>query len=1019
MAEEEFGEKILNDSLTLGLLITSFFFLLLGIFNRFNISFGNNFLTQAISLFSVTVWVILALAVFCSSILAYFKKYKLMALVLLIALIGITAMIRTSNINDLKDITTNTWTLGPDLDPFLYLRNAEEIVKGTLQNPDMMRAAPLGYENYAYKNLMPWAIVLIYKIVSIFTPITLTYAAIITPVIFFCISILGFFLFVYNLSLFKFSKKKSLVVALLASVLYSISPSMVGRTVAGVPEIESLGMIWFWFAFLSYALAWKKDKINLKITFAILAGIFTGLMSYTWGGYRYIYMVISLTTLILFLFQKQEKENFIIFSSWIIPALILEFSRTGNLFDMLTRVSDTGFAFVVLLFLITNWIISKQKVNKIFEKINLPTNVMSILLVILLALIFIFLVNRELLFSLISRLVEGFLYPWGRDRIGLTVAENRAPYFSEVLGEFGNLAWVFLSGVIFLFYQAVKCFKRPKENEFEKWIFIAIAVFSLVIFFYIGNVLVGPNYQQLKDQIDFLVLIPLFLSLVGGIYFFAKRNISLNLNFSFLFFVSTLIFSRISPQSTTLNGENTFSEIIYFSGLLFFLTIVCLNYIRAYKKRDEHIINCFKEINFFYALILVFSFWAIISMRGAVRLFFIIPPMLIIASSFIFAELYEYKNSFNKKLIWAAFIILILVFVQISASYTLQTQYTTKGMIPSGYNQQWQSAMKWVRENTPKESIFIHWWDYGYWVQTIGERATVVDGGHPWGFWDHLVGRYILTAPAPEIALSMMKTDNVSYLLIDSSDIGKYPAFSKIGSDKGGEDRYSQIPIFSVDPAQTRETSNKTMRVYTGGGIVDEDIIYTPEEENSTEIFLPKGSSYVIFIIYDIVKKGNESTMEQPKAIFFYNNQQISIPVRYAYYQGKKFDYKKGLNATISFVPKVSSAPNNQVQSDEIGAAIYLSPKVSKGLLGQLYLLDSNAGRYSEFELAHSEPDKYIAYLESMGLKLGEFAYISGNLRGPIKIWKITPDENISVNKEFLRTSGEYAEFDDLHFVNE
>jgi len=1010
---DQIGKKIIEDKITLGLLITSLLFFLLSAFNVFKISLGNNFLTQAISLFTPTIWVILALVVLCSSILAYFKKYNIMIIILLIALLSVTAMIRTSNIDGLKDIATNDSTLGPDLDPFLYLRHANEIANGTLQNPDMMRAAPIGSENYAYKNLMPWAIVLVQKFISVFTPITMTYAAIIAPVIFFCISILGFFLFIYNLSLFKFSKKKSLMIALFASILYSIIPSMVGRAVAGDPEIESLGMVWFWFAFLSYILAWKKDNIQLKIGFAVLTGIFTGLMSWTWGGYRFIYMVITLATLIFFLFEKEQKKNFIIFLSWIIPALILEFLRVENISSILTRVSDTGFAFIVLLFFISNWIISKKEIKEKIRTINIPSSIISILLVALIAIIFLLIFNREMLFSMVSRLVEGFLYPWGRDRIGLTVAENRAPYFSEILGEFGNLIWIFLFSTIFLFYQAIKHFKKSEEKDFEKWIFISIAAVSLAILFYSGKVLMSTGYSQMIDQIDFFILIPLFFSLIAGIYFFVRKNINLSFNFSFLFLILALVFSRISPQSIILNGEVAFSKILYFSGLLFFIAIVGTTYLLAYKNKNEHVLNHFKEINLLYILTLVFSFWAIVSVRGAVRLFFIIAPMIILVSSFIFAEIYVYKKENNKNFIWVAILILILIFAQISTIYTLQTQYTSKSMVPSAYNQQWQNAMKWIRDNTPKESIFVHWWDYGYWVQTIGERATVVDGGHPFAFWDHLVGRYILTAPAPEITLSMMKTDNASYLLIDSSDIGKYPAFSKIGSDENGEDRYSQIPLFLIDPKQTKETSNKTIKVYTGGGILDEDIIYTPEGSTS-EVFIPKENSYVVFMLFELIKKGNETTISQPNAIFLYNNQQMQIPVRYLYYQGRLFDYKKGINATISLIPKVG---NTVAETDEGGAAIYLSPKVSKSTLSQLYLLNSKEGRYSEFGLVHAEQDPYITYLRAMGLNLGEFAYIAGGIRGPIKIWEVTPDENILINEEFLRTSGKYAEFDNLTFV--
>ena len=35
--------------------------------------------------------------------------------------------------------------------------------------------------------------------------------------------------------------------------------------------------------------------------------------------------------------------------------------------------------------------------------------------------------------------------------------------------------------------------------------------------------------------------------------------------------------------------------------------------------------------------------------------------------------------------------------------------------------------MSWVRENTPEESIFVHWWDYGYWVQYGFGKPTDVN----------------------------------------------------------------------------------------------------------------------------------------------------------------------------------------------------------------------------------------------------------------------------------------------------
>ena len=39
----------------------------------------------------------------------------------------------------------------------------------------------------------------------------------------------------------------------------------------------------------------------------------------------------------------------------------------------------------------------------------------------------------------------------------------------------------------------------------------------------------------------------------------------------------------------------------------------------------------------------------------------------------------------------------------------------------------WNSSLDWIKNNTPKDAIIASWWDYGYWIQTKGERATLVD----------------------------------------------------------------------------------------------------------------------------------------------------------------------------------------------------------------------------------------------------------------------------------------------------
>jgi dolichyl-diphosphooligosaccharide---protein glycosyltransferase len=39
----------------------------------------------------------------------------------------------------------------------------------------------------------------------------------------------------------------------------------------------------------------------------------------------------------------------------------------------------------------------------------------------------------------------------------------------------------------------------------------------------------------------------------------------------------------------------------------------------------------------------------------------------------------------------------------------------------------WFQALDWIHDNTPTNSVIISWWDYGYWINVMGNRTTVDD----------------------------------------------------------------------------------------------------------------------------------------------------------------------------------------------------------------------------------------------------------------------------------------------------
>jgi asparagine N-glycosylation enzyme membrane subunit Stt3 len=322
------------------------------------------------------------------------------------------------------------------------------------------------------------------------------------------------------------------------------------------------------------------------------------------------------------------------------------------------------------------------------------------------------------------------------------------------------------------------------------------------------------------------------------------------------------------------------------------------------------------------------------------------------------------------------------------------------GFVPSTYNQQWQKAMQWVRDETPKQAVFSHWWDYGYWVQSIGNRATVLDGGNAISYWNYLMGRLVLTGDNQADALEFLYNHNATHLLIDSSDIGKYGAFSSIGSDKE-LDRYSWMAAFLLDEKQIQETKNQTILVYPGGISLDEDLII---EQDGKEILLPRGGAGIGAIIIPVQKKNETQTnFEQPYVIAVYQGQQYKVYIRYLAIQGGFNDFKSGINASAYVFPTLIVQGAGGVNSNPIGAAVYLSPRLMRGMLAQTYILNDPLKNFPNFKLVHSEPNIIIDSLNQQGMNLPEFIYYQG-IQGPIKIWEIEYTGKEEIRQDYLDT---------------
>ena len=864
--------------------------------------------------------------------------YVFLALVVFIAV-----KIRTANLPGLKDITTGDWTLGPDLDPFLFLRWAKYIVEnGSLMVLDTMRYVPLGFDTSYELNLHVYLMVWFDKIASLFGSTSITHSAVLYPVFMFALSVIAFFFMTRIIFLKHMGKSWATTSAVIASFLLTVTPALLPRTIAGIPEKEASGILFLFLAFYFFMAGWDAKNKTYKYILGFLAGASTAVMGLVWGGYLYILITIGPLIFFSFALGQMDRDRKYFYATWLATTMIILVIGTKRypLSELLSSTTTLPAVFMLVVLIVDSLIHETSLMRRMppYRIFNLPSPLLSLIITVGLGLLFalVFFGPDYIVHNVLA--LKKFLITTGTDRVSVTVAENRQPYFTEWAASFGPffanfplLFWMFFAGSIVAFYHAIASFDK-------------------------------------------------------------KSRIIMTAAFTFM--LISLAFSRYSPTSL-FNGTNFASLAFYALGLLVFLVIGGKYYLKYHSTNEP---DRLRNVNFNFMLLLCFFVISILSARGGVRLIMMLVPAASILGAYIVVEVARwthasYKSKSSSKYVsafCAALLILSLCFV--GYSFYNASMISAQGYIPSIYTQQWQKAMAWTRDNISQEAVFGHWWDYGYWVQSIGERATVLDGGNAKAYWNHMMGRYALTGPNNEQALEFLYAHKTTHFLIDPTDIGKYGAFSSIGSDKN-YDRTSFISTFNKDPNQVLEKKNSTVFVYVGGIPTDDDIFYIL---NGTQIFLPKGNAALGAILLEKDSTTGELT-RAPDAVFIYKGNQYLIPLRYTFDE-KLTDFKEGLDAGIFIMPRLVSGTNG-LQIQDKGSLLYLSNRTVHSQFARLYLFQEENGF---FELVHSEDDPLVTQLRlSVPDFKGDFVNYD-TVRGPIRIWEINYPADMTVKSEYL-----------------
>jgi dolichyl-diphosphooligosaccharide--protein glycosyltransferase len=194
-----------------------------------------------------------------------------------------------------------------------------------------------------------------------------------------------------------------------------------------------------------------------------------------------------------------------------------------------------------------------------------------------------------------------------------------------------------------------------------------------------------------------------------------------------------LVDSVAEHASTTISQSFLFHSILMiFAGLGIWLII---------KNQKEKSSNFIKNDMILFSLI--FGLIGIYVSSAFVRLEVFASISLIILSSVGLSILVKnvLNNTESKKsknlIIKSSFLVGLIILLVIPISFPEDSNWVTAAKSPptilnggSAYpvsTNDWTESMEWIKNNTPKDAVIASWWDYGYWISTLGERASIAD----------------------------------------------------------------------------------------------------------------------------------------------------------------------------------------------------------------------------------------------------------------------------------------------------
>ena len=196
-------------------------------------------------------------------------------------------------------------------------------------------------------------------------------------------------------------------------------------------------------------------------------------------------------------------------------------------------------------------------------------------------------------------------------------------------------------------------------------------------------------------------------------------------------------------------------------------------------------------------------------------------------------------HSTSGQVVKISYVIVMIMMLSIPLFYPSNSNWLSSADVPTaianggtGYRLQtedWTEAMEWLSQNTEPDAVIASWWDYGYWITTLGNRPSLADNATLNHTRIQSIARMFVSDE--ESAMKLVQDLKADYLLVYVvGQVQFYGQTNTNGTEAGGDGE--RLSIYTLGQGGDESKKQWFMRIggFDEANYIEEDG-FTPKPE--------------------------------------------------------------------------------------------------------------------------------------------------------------------------------------------